>query len=247
MRLNEVVANFGDHPKLIASIYRMCSRFDIDADVRITFCDRVFAATTAINVPGKRIILVSQKLIEMCTEKELDGVLAHEYVHIKRNHGIWGYVTDRLFAGIVIVAFTLLYIKIPQLSKEELAVFSTFDRCLLMLVMCTVCVGSFSLRRLTSQEIEAETIALSAHYINDTQPIVSFFEKGWALCPEYWRKSKLRMMTSMFFRHPKYEEIITSLRRLNETSKIYGWTWRRPVILGVFAFELLMLWNFPPL
>ncbi len=151
---------------------------------------------------------VSRELIEMLNDDELDGVIAHEFAHIKcRDTGILAVIS---FILNVMQKFRGL------LTNKRALVSQTWITWLAGWVIYWIGRLAFAVSQFSiSQEREIAADALSAYYNDDARPLISALRK----LHQYGRTNKPEGGDEPFFKdlmvaHPGMEERIESLDSL---------------------------------
>lgn len=166
-------------------------------------------------IPGMCAVGVSRELVDLLTDDELDGVIAHEFAHIKcRDTGI-----------LAVISFVIGMIdKLRKLLENDQAMIRQ-SPITLVLGWLIYYLGRFAFaisRFSISQEREIAADALSAGYNDDAKPLISALRKLHALGKKNRSEDQPEpIFKDLMVAHPGLEERIESLENLEVKPLLY--------------------------
>jgi heat shock protein HtpX len=160
-------------------------------------------------IPGLCAVGISRELIELLTDDELDGVIGHEFAHIKcRDTGILAVI------GLVLSMINKLR---KLLSNKNSLIVQSPITYLIGWVIYAIGRTAFYISQFSiSQERELAADALSAYYNNDPKPLISALRKlhAWGKKHKPKEKESEPFLKDLMVAHPGLEERIASLENL---------------------------------
>lgn len=159
-------------------------------------------------IPGMCAVGVSRELVDMLTDEELEGVIAHEFAHIRcRDTGILAAIG--MILGVIDKLRKLLVS--PQSIFNQSPVLMVFGWILYGISQAAFYISRFSV----SQEREIAADALGAWYIGDSRPLISALKKLHARSGvERMKVGDEPILHDLMLAHPGLEERIASLESL---------------------------------
>lgn len=159
-------------------------------------------------IPGMCAVGVSRELTDMLTDEELDGVLGHEFAHIKnRDTGILAVI------GMILGMMNKLR---KLLSNKNAMIVQSPITYALGWVIYAIGRAAFYISQFSiSQEREIAADALSAYYNDDAKPLISALRKLHAWGKKNKPKSDYEpLLKELMVAHPGLDERIESLENL---------------------------------
>jgi heat shock protein HtpX len=164
-------------------------------------------------IPGLCAVGVSRELVDMLTDEELDGVIAHEFGHIRcRDTGILAVIglilsfIDRLRK--LLTSPGSLIARSPALYVAGWAVY--------FIGRAAFYISRFSI----SQEREIAADALAASYIGNVRPLIGALTKLHAHAKSRAHvEDEKPLLHDLMVAHPGLEERVESLKSLMNTQK----------------------------
>lgn len=157
-------------------------------------------------LPGLCAVGISRELVELLDDDELDGVVGHEFAHIKcRDTGILAVI------GLVLSMFDKLR---GLLNNRNSLVTQSPITLVIGWIIYGIGRAAFYISRFSiSQEREIAADALSAHYNDDPKPLISALRKLHATRGSS-NSSDKPALHDLMVAHPGLEERIASLEDL---------------------------------
>lgn len=159
-------------------------------------------------IPGFCAVGVSRQLIDMLNDEELDGVIGHEFAHIKcRDTGILAVIS--LVLGLIDKLRALLSNKNAMITQSPITL--ALGWVIYAAGKIAFAVSRFSI----SQEREIAADALSAFYNDDAKPLISGLRKlhVWGMRNKKTDGEK-PFFQDLMVAHPGMDERIESLESL---------------------------------
>lgn len=185
---------------------RKKSRMWIMPRLRILTLDVPNAMAYGCGLPGLCAVGVTQALLDLLTEEELEAVLAHEFAHIKcKDVGILTLIA--IITGGVEKVKTMLLRGQTPLGKGPFAYLFGFGFWILSKFVFGL------MRSCITQERELAADALGSSYVGSPEPLASALTKLHQSRADEPEKEK-HMFDDLFVSHPGEEERIESLTSL---------------------------------
>ncbi|MBP9668927.1 MAG: M48 family metalloprotease [Candidatus Pacebacteria bacterium] len=165
-------------------------------------------------IPGLCAVAVSRELVDMLTDEELEGVIAHEFAHIRcRDTGILAVIG--MILGVIDKLHKLL--ASPRSLFNQSPVLMVFGWVLYGISQAAFYISRFSI----SQEREIAADALGAWYIGDSRPLISALKKLHAHGAAHRGESSDEpILHDLMLAHPGLEERIASLESIMKKEEV---------------------------